>query len=81
MPRTSKTLHMDQRRHAEWNAINTLSNVPRGVPPQLGDFMTPLPDVVRKTALELRKRVLAVMSEAHETVWDAVNASMAYSKQ
>jgi hypothetical protein len=54
--------------------------VPRRVPTQLWKFLAPFPDVVQSTALALRKRVLAVMPAAHETVWDAVNAvSLAYS--
>lgn len=44
------------------------------------EFLTPFPDTVTATALALRKRVLAVMPAAHETVWDAINAvSLAYS--
>jgi hypothetical protein len=42
--------------------------------------LAPFPDVVRTTALQLRKRVLTVIPAAHETVWDAINAvSLAYS--
>ena len=54
--------------------------VPRGVPPELEEFLKPFPSAVRDTALQLRKRVLANVPLAHETVWDASNAvSIAFS--
>jgi hypothetical protein len=46
----------------------------RRIPPRLKEFLVPFPDDVQEVALALRKRVLAVMPDAHEFVWDAANA-------
>ena len=52
----------------------------RAVPPELIEFLAPFSDDVQEIALGLRGRVLAVMPEAHEIVWDATNAvSLVYS--
>jgi hypothetical protein len=48
--------------------------VDRPVPAELHEFLSPFPPEVAETALALRDRVLAVVPEAHETVWDATNA-------
>jgi hypothetical protein len=54
--------------------------MPRPVPAELVDFLAPLPDGVQELALGLRERVLTVMPNAHEFVWDATNAvSLAYT--
>jgi len=52
----------------------------RAVPAELIDFLAPFSDAVRELALGLRARVLSVMPNAHEFVWDATNAvSFAYT--
>jgi hypothetical protein len=52
----------------------------RPVPAELVDFLAPFPDRVQDLALGLRERVLTVMPNAHEFVWDATNAvSFAYT--
>lgn len=52
----------------------------RAVPPELIEFLAPFSDDVQDIALGLRGRVLAVMPEAHEFVWDATNAvSLVYT--
>jgi len=52
----------------------------RPVPPELVEFLAPFSDDVQEIALGLRGRVLAVMPEAHEFVWDATNAvSLVYA--
>ena len=52
----------------------------RRVPPELTEFLAPFSDDIQAIALSLRKRVLAVMPEAHEFVWDATNAvSLVYA--
>jgi hypothetical protein len=48
--------------------------VARRVPRELKEFLSPFSDDVQEIALTLRKRVLAVMPDAHEIVWDATNA-------
>jgi Domain of unknown function (DU1801) len=54
--------------------------MPRAVPAELVDFLAPFSDEVRELALGLRARVLTVMPNAHEFVWDATNAvSLAYT--
>jgi hypothetical protein len=54
--------------------------MPRAVPAELVDFLAPFPDEVQELALGLRERVLTVMPNAHEFVWDATNAvSLAYT--
>ena len=54
--------------------------MPRAVPAELVDFLAPFSDDVQELALGLRVRVLAVMPNAHEFVWDATNAvSLAYT--
>ena len=66
-------------RHRHTNCRYPLG-VARRVPPEVREFLAPFPSVVEDTALQLRKRVLAVLPKAHETVWDAINAvSLAYS--
>jgi hypothetical protein len=51
-----------------------------GGPSELVDFLAPFPDEVQELALGLRERVLTVMPNAHEFVWDATNAvSLAYT--
>ena len=50
------------------------------VPPELTKFLAPFSDGIQRTALALRKRILAVMPDAHEFVWDATNAvSLVYA--
>jgi hypothetical protein len=52
----------------------------RAVPPELIEFLAPFSDDIQGIALALRKRVLAVMPDAHEFVWDATNAvSLVYA--
>ena len=52
----------------------------RRVPPELTEFLAPFSDDIQAIALALRKRVLAVMPDAHEFVWDATNAvSLVYA--
>lgn len=52
----------------------------RVVPAALSELLTPFTDEVQEIALCLRSRVLAVVPNAHETVWDATNAvSCGYS--
>jgi hypothetical protein len=52
----------------------------RPVPAELIDFLAPFSDEVHELALGLRARVLTVMPNAHEFVWDATNAvSLAYT--
>ena len=46
----------------------------RATPPELDDVLSPYSDAVVETALRLRARVLAVLPNAHEVVWDATNA-------
>jgi hypothetical protein len=54
--------------------------MPRAVPAELVDFLAPFSDEVHELALGLRARVLTVMPNAHEFVWDATNAvSLAYT--
>ncbi|MGH2475360.1 MAG: hypothetical protein ACRDIL_08830 [Candidatus Limnocylindrales bacterium] len=54
--------------------------MPRPVPAELVDFLAPFPDRVLELAVGLRERVLTVMPNAHEFVWDATNAvSLAYT--
>ena len=54
--------------------------MPRPVPAELIDFLAPFSDEVHELALGLRARVLTVMPNAHEFVWDATNAvSLAYT--
>jgi hypothetical protein len=54
--------------------------VPRAVPAELVEFLAPFSPEVHELALGLRERVLAVMPNAHEFVWDATNAvSLAYT--
>jgi hypothetical protein len=54
--------------------------MPRPVPAELVDFLAPFPDGVQELALGLRERVLTVMPNVHEFVWDATNAvSLAYT--
>jgi hypothetical protein len=54
--------------------------VARRVPPELTKFLAPFSDDIQGIALALRKRVLAVMPDAHEIVWDATNAvSLVYA--
>ena len=48
--------------------------MPRAVPAELIDFLAPFSDEVHELALGLRARVLTVMPNAHEFVWDATNA-------
>lgn len=52
----------------------------RAAPAELVDFLAPFSAEVHELALGLRERVLAVMPNAHEFVWDATNAvSLAYT--
>jgi hypothetical protein len=52
----------------------------RPVPPELTRFLAPFSDDVQEIALGLRGRVLALIPDAHEFVWDATNAvSLVYA--
>ena len=52
----------------------------RPVPAALDEFLAPFEDKVVEVVYGLRERVLAVMPNAHEFVWDATNAvSLAYT--
>lgn len=42
--------------------------------PELDGFLSPFDEALAETVLRLRDRVLSVMPNAHEVVWDAVNA-------
>ena len=54
--------------------------MPRAAPADLIAFLAPFSDEVHELALGLRERVLTVMPNAHEFVWDATNAvSLAYT--
>jgi len=54
--------------------------MPRAVPAELIEFLAPFSDEVHELALGLRNRVLRVMPNVHEFVWDATNAvSLAYT--
>jgi AraC-like DNA-binding protein len=54
--------------------------MPRAAPAELIDFLAPFSDEVHELALGLRARVLTVVPNAHEFVWDATNAvSLAYT--
>ena len=54
--------------------------VTRPVPNEVFEFIGPYPDEVFDLAIALRARVLEVMPNAHEFVWDATNAvSLAYT--
>ena len=54
--------------------------VTRPVPAALDEFLAPFDDEVVAIVHGLRERVLAVMPNAHEFVWDATNAvSLAYT--
>jgi len=54
--------------------------MPRAAPAELIDFLAPFSGEVQELALGLRARVLTVMPNAHEFVWDATNAvSLAYT--
>ena len=54
--------------------------MPRAVPAALIDLLAPFSDEVQELALALRARVLRVMPNAHEFVWDATNAvSLVYT--
>ena len=46
----------------------------RKPPPELDEFLSPFDEALVETVLRLRDRVLTVMPNAHEVVWDAVNA-------
>jgi hypothetical protein len=46
----------------------------RKAPPELDGFLSPFDEALGETVLRLRDRVLSVMPNAHEVVWDAVNA-------
>ncbi len=46
----------------------------RKPPPELDGFLSPFDEALGETVLRLRDRVLSVMPNAHEVVWDAVNA-------
>jgi hypothetical protein len=46
----------------------------RKAPPELDAFLSPFDEALGETVLRLRDRVLSVMPNAHEVVWDAVNA-------
>ena len=46
----------------------------RKPPPELDEFLSPFDEALAETVLRLRDRVLSVMPNAHEVVWDAVNA-------
>jgi hypothetical protein len=57
-----------------------VTGVDRPAPPALTEFLAPFPDDVGEIALRLRARVLGVMPNAHEVVWDATNAvSLVYA--
>ena len=52
----------------------------RGVPADLETFLSPFDDEVAEIVHALRDRVLGVMPNAHEFVWDATNAvSLVYT--
>ena len=52
----------------------------RPVPPELPGYLGPFPDDVAEIVHLLRERVLTVMPNAHEVVWDATNAvSLVYA--
>lgn len=52
----------------------------RRAPPELTKYLTPFPEGVAGVVYGLRARVLAVMPNAHEFVWDATNAvSLVYT--
>ena len=52
----------------------------RPAPPELVEFLAPFGDDVHEIVHRLRIRVLGVMPEAHEIVWDATNAvSLVYA--
>jgi hypothetical protein len=52
----------------------------RAEPPEMAQFLAPFADEVREMARGLRSRVLSVMPNAHEFVWDATNAvSLVYT--
>ena len=54
--------------------------MPRRVPPELIEFLEPFAVDVQQIALGLRARVLGVMPNAHEFVWNATNAvSLVYT--
>jgi hypothetical protein len=46
----------------------------REPPPELDGFLSPFDETLAETVLRLRDRILSVMPNAHEIVWDAVNA-------
>jgi hypothetical protein len=46
----------------------------RPVPPELDGFLAPFGEELSEIVHRLRERVLKVMPNAHEVVWDAVNA-------
>ena len=46
----------------------------RPPPPELDGFLSPFDEELAETVLRLRDRVLSAMPNAHEVVWDAVNA-------
>jgi hypothetical protein len=61
-------------------AETTVTGMARRVPPDLIEFLAPFSDDVQEIALGLRARVLGVMRNAHEFVWDATNAvSLVYT--
>jgi hypothetical protein len=52
----------------------------RRAPPQLAEFLEPFSADLHRIVRALRTRVLAVMPNAHEFVWDATNAvSLVYT--
>jgi hypothetical protein len=52
----------------------------RSAPPEVDEFLAPFPEEVQEIVHLLRARVLKVVPNAHETVWDAINAvSLGYS--
>jgi len=52
----------------------------RPVPAELPALLAPFPDHVGEIVLALRARVLALVPNAHEIVWDATNAvSLVYA--
>jgi hypothetical protein len=50
------------------------------MPPELAEFLAPFDDDLAEVVYRLRERVLGVMPNAHEFVWDATNAvSLAFT--
>lgn len=46
----------------------------RKPPPELDEFLAPFDEALVETVFRLHDRVLSVMPNAHEVVWDAINA-------